>query len=112
LKPIARARVTALLSGAFLVLVSVVAQPAASAAPATANLICYSRPQDPNGAYAFCGHMQIGERVRAVVKCDGFWSDYVRRGPWRTESNQRSVIYCDDSGDDRIDHWYDWAVDV
>jgi hypothetical protein len=87
-------------------------QPAATASPAGAadNPTCWWGALDPNGTVAACNSMAYGEKVRAVVKCDGFWSDYYRYGPWRSRALQRSEIYCDDSGDDALGHDYEVVI--
>lgn len=87
------------------------AQPTASAATAD-NPTCWSGEQPPNGAGAACATMAWGERVRAIVKCDGFWSDYYRYGEWKYGAHNHSLIWCDVTSDDRLGHWYEVVIDT
>jgi hypothetical protein len=100
------ARLAIAMIAAFLVLSSAMGQSAATAA-AQSNDTCWSGRLGTNGAVAACSQLRIGEKVRAVVKCDGFWSDYYRYGGWATRSMQRSEIYCDKIGTRSLGHWYE-----
>jgi len=73
----------------------------------SANDTCWAGRLDPNGTVAACTDLVYGEQVRAVVECDGFWSNYRRYGPWSTRDMQRSEIYCDKTGDAALNLWYD-----
>jgi hypothetical protein len=63
---------------------------------------CHLVLLNPNGAQAYCTRLGAGEQVRAEIRCDGFWYDYDRYGPW-VSNVTASSIYCDKTADDRLD---------
>lgn len=82
--------------------------PTATAAVAGNIYNCWANALPPNGAESYCAYGNRGVQVRAAVRCDGFWSDYDRYGPWQnTPTGVVSRIYCDKTADDRLQYWWE-----
>jgi hypothetical protein len=107
-KPSVRIRVATLLSGVFFILVSMLTLPTASAGTLD-NPSCWAVPLSPNGARAGCNTFAWGERVRAVIDCEG---GYRRYGRWVSRSEDFSQIYCDRSSHDRLGYTYEVVIDT
>lgn len=92
----------AAVGGCVLALTIVTAGSSASAAEDAGNPFnCGVVMASPNGAQAECLSLPRSNRVRVEIRCDGFWSDYDRYGPWVSGDNT-SLIYCDKSADARL----------
>jgi hypothetical protein len=69
---------------------------------------CWALPVGANGTQASCyRELAFGEKLRAVVKCDGFFKDYYRYGPWISSNKDVSKIYCDKASTKALDHSYE-----
>jgi hypothetical protein len=82
------------------------APPDTSAAEDVSNpYSCSSFEIGANGARARCSRSGPGVQFRVEIRCDGFWSDYDRFGPWVTAGTGGvSSIYCDKTADDMLSH--------